>query len=54
MCFESIYENKRMKSVEIVVKRKGEKENIEGSKSKIYFKHTFKYHNVSPCTIIVC
>jgi hypothetical protein len=35
ICFVSMYENRRMKSVEIVLRRgKGKKENSRGGKSK--------------------
>jgi hypothetical protein len=50
MYFVSIHENRRMKPVEIVLRReRGKRENNGGGKSKIYYKHISKYHNVSPC-----
>jgi hypothetical protein len=52
-----IYENRRMKPVEIVLRRKGEGRGrtMEGiNPSKIYFKYICKCHNVSPCTAMVC
>jgi hypothetical protein len=54
--FVSIYGNRRMKPVEIVLKR-GEwerKRTTEGVNLKIYCKHICKYHNISPCTTIIC
>jgi hypothetical protein len=52
--FVFIYEYRRLKPVEIAL-RKGRKwENDGGGKSKIYWKHICKYHNVSPCTTIIC
>jgi hypothetical protein len=57
MYFESIYENRKMKPVEIVLRR-GKRERgkmmEEVNPTKIYFKHECKYHNVSPCTTIIC
>jgi hypothetical protein len=53
MCFLSTYENRRMKSVEIVLRRKagGRGRMMEGiNPTRIYSKHMCKYHNVSPCT----
>jgi hypothetical protein len=48
MYFVFIYENRRMKPLEIVL-RKGKKEEREGvNPTKLYFKHICKYHNVSP------
>jgi hypothetical protein len=57
MHFVSIYENRRLKLVEIVLRSGGEgkRENDGGGKSKIlrYILSTyFKYHNVFPYTII--
>jgi hypothetical protein len=56
--FISIYENRRMKLVEIVVKGRGKEgrgQTMEGvNLSYIYCKHICKYHNVSPCTTIKC
>jgi hypothetical protein len=43
MYFVIIYENRRMKFVEIVLRR-GEWENVGGVKSKIYCKDTYKNH----------
>jgi hypothetical protein len=58
MYFVSIYENRRMKPAEIVLRRGGgEKRENDGDgegKSKICGKHIYKYHNVSPCTTIIC
>jgi hypothetical protein len=53
MYFIFIDENRRMKSVEIVLRR-GERENDEGGKSNTDNKHLRKYHNRSPYTIITC
>jgi hypothetical protein len=54
MCFVFIYENRRMKPVEIVLRGGGKSRMIEGIYlTKIYFKHIYKYHNVSPCTTII-
>jgi hypothetical protein len=56
MCFVSTYENRRMKLVEIVLRRGGgrKRENDEGvHPTKIYFKHICKYHNASPYTTII-
>jgi hypothetical protein len=53
MYFVSIYENRRMKPVEIALRSRGgrKREKDGGGKSiKIYSKHTWQYHNVSPCT----
>jgi hypothetical protein len=44
-----------MKPVEIVLERGGgeEEKTMERVKlTKIYCKHIYKYHDVSPCTII--
>jgi hypothetical protein len=41
--FCTIYENRRMKPVEIVLR--GKRENDRGGKSKIHCKHNCKYHN---------
>jgi hypothetical protein len=52
-----IYENRRMKSVEIVSKKeeRGKGRTMEEvNPTKIYFKYICKYHNVSPCTTIIC
>jgi hypothetical protein len=52
--FVFIYEKKRMKPVEIVLRRRedGRGRMMEGVKLiKIYHKHICKYCNVSPCTI---
>jgi hypothetical protein len=43
--FVSIYENRRMKAVGIVL-RGGKRENDGGGKSKKYCRHICKYHNV--------
>jgi hypothetical protein len=54
MYFGFIYENRRIKPVEIVLRSGGGggKKEYEGSKSKIYFKHIWKYHNAFSFTII--
>jgi hypothetical protein len=52
-----IYENRRMKSLEIVLRReKGRRRRtMEGVNStKIYCKHICKYQNVSPYAMIIC
>jgi hypothetical protein len=56
MCFVSIYENRRIKPVEFVLRRGrgGKRKNDEGSKLKTYGKQICKYHNVSPSTTIIC
>jgi hypothetical protein len=56
VCFVSIYDNRTIKPVEIVLRSREEKrENNGGGKSnKIYWKYICKYHNVSSCTTIVC
>jgi hypothetical protein len=48
--------NRRMKPVEIVLRREegGKKENGRVNPTKIYFKHIYNYHSVSPCTTIIC
>jgi hypothetical protein len=57
MCFVSIYENTRMKPIEIIL-RKGEGirgRMMEGvDPTKIYFKHICEYHSISPSTTIIC
>jgi hypothetical protein len=55
MYFVSIYKKRRMKPVEIVLRRWGEgkRENDGGNKSKIYCKHICKYQNASLCTTII-
>jgi hypothetical protein len=55
MYFAFIYENRRIKAVEIVLRSGGEKrKNDRGSKSKIYCKHICKYYNVALCSTIIC
>jgi hypothetical protein len=57
MYFASIYENRRMKPVEIVVRRgerNWEKMMEEVNLTKIYCKHIWKYHDVFPYTSIIC
>jgi hypothetical protein len=57
VCFVSIYENRRMKPAEIVLRRGvGEKGRMmEGvNPTKTHFKHICKYHNISPCTSTIC
>jgi hypothetical protein len=50
-----LYENRKMKPVGIVLRRKEEqRENDRGDKPKIYCKHICEYHSVSPCTTIIC
>jgi hypothetical protein len=46
MYFVFIYENKRMKPVEIVLRkeRRGKRENDGGGKSEMCCKHICKYH----------
>jgi hypothetical protein len=51
-----MYENRRMKSVEIVLGRRGvgKRENDGEVKANLrYIISTCKYHNVSPCTTII-
>jgi deoxyadenosine/deoxycytidine kinase len=52
MYFVFIYENRRMKTVEIVLRRGRTMEGI--NPNKIYFKHICKYYNVFPYKIIIC
>jgi hypothetical protein len=48
-----IYENWRVKPVEVVLKRgRGDKESNEAGKSETYCKHTCRYHNLSPIQIL--
>jgi hypothetical protein len=57
MHFVSINENRRMKPVEIVLRREevGRGRTMEEvNPTKIYCKHIHKYHNVSPYTIMIC
>jgi hypothetical protein len=56
MYFVSTYDNRRMKPVEIVLRRQGrEKREDDGEgKSKIHCKHIHKYHNAALCTTIIC
>jgi hypothetical protein len=57
MYFVSIYENRGMKPI-IVLRMGGESgrgRTMEGvNLTKIYCKHIYKYHNVSPPTTIIC
>jgi hypothetical protein len=56
MCFVSMYENRRVKPVEIVLRREegGSRQKIEGiNPTKIYCKHICKYHSVSTCITII-
>jgi hypothetical protein len=46
MYFVFVYGNRRMKPIEIVLRR-GKGKNREGGKSKIFSKHLCKYYNVS-------
>jgi hypothetical protein len=43
-----------MKPVEIILRRgeEGRKRAIKGGESKIYCKHTCRYHNVSPVQLL--
>jgi hypothetical protein len=55
--FVSIYETRRMKPVEIVLRSRGwgRERRMEGvNLTMIYYKHICKYHNVFPCTTIIC
>jgi hypothetical protein len=57
MYFAFMYENRRMKPVEIVLRRAegGRRRMMEGvNLTTIYCKHICKYCNVSPCTTIIC
>jgi hypothetical protein len=55
MNFVSIYGNRRMTPIEIVLRRgEGEKRMMGGGKCKIYGKHLYKCYSVSPWTTIVC
>jgi uncharacterized pyridoxamine 5'-phosphate oxidase family protein len=56
MYFVFIYENRRMKPVEIVLRwgERGESKGNGGRKSKIYYNQICKYHNVAFCTMIIC
>jgi hypothetical protein len=56
MYFVFIYKNRRMKLVEIVLRkgRRGKRENDGGGNSKIYRKHIYKYHIISHCTTTIC
>jgi hypothetical protein len=52
-----VYENRRMKPVETVLRCRGEKkmEKYGGlNPAKINCKHACRYHSVSPCTTIIC
>jgi hypothetical protein len=54
MYFVSICENRRMKPVEIVLRRGREKDGEQQKgKSKIYCKHICKYQSVSCCTTTI-
>jgi hypothetical protein len=54
--FLFIYENRRMKSIEIVLRRGRGTTNNDGGVNliKIYCKHICKCHNVSACATIIC
>jgi hypothetical protein len=54
--FVFIYENRRMKSVEIVLRREwgGEEGERWRDSSKVYYRRICKYQNVSLCTTITC
>jgi hypothetical protein len=50
-----IYENRRMKPVEIFLRSGGGERKMEGANlTKINYKHIYKYHNVSTCATIIC
>jgi hypothetical protein len=57
MYFVFIHENRRMKSVEIVLSEVGERprtmEGVGRNNSNIYCEHICKYHNAAPCTSII-
>jgi hypothetical protein len=56
-CILYPYENIRMKTVEIVLRRENRERGkvMEGVNStKIYFKHKCKYNTVLSCTTIIC
>jgi hypothetical protein len=52
MNFLFIYENRRMKPVEIFLREGGgkRKNDEKVNLTKIYCKHICEYHNASPCT----
>jgi uncharacterized pyridoxamine 5'-phosphate oxidase family protein len=50
--FVSIYEDRKMKPVEIVLR--GEELMERVNLNKICYKHICKYHSVSLCTTIIC
>jgi hypothetical protein len=55
MCFVSTYENRKTKPVETVLRKVGwgRGKMMEGvNPTKIYFKQTCKYHNVSPAQLL--
>jgi hypothetical protein len=54
MYFVFIYENRRMKTVEIVLRKgEGESENNGGDKFNLDIcKHICKYHDVSPLQLL--
>jgi hypothetical protein len=55
MYFLSIFENIRMKPIEIVLRRgeKGRGRMMEGvNLTKIHCKHICKYHNISPVQLL--
>jgi hypothetical protein len=53
--FVFIYENRRVKPVEIVLKNRGGGRMMEEvNLIKIYSKHICKCHNLFPCTTIIC
>jgi hypothetical protein len=55
MYFVFMYENRIMKPDEIILRGGAAwEENNGGDKSKMHCKHICKYHNVSPCVIIIC
>jgi hypothetical protein len=56
MYFIFICENKTMKPVEMVLRGKEEWERMmEGvNLIKVYCKHIYRCHNITPCATIIC
>jgi hypothetical protein len=49
MYFVSMHRNRKIKSFEIVLRRKGRRERMmERVNTMIYFKHICEYHKISP------